>query len=135
MDLAIQCITKKYATFAGRARRKEYWLYVLLYFIMTLVLAAIGASLGSEESRQSLDMLSTVIGLVLLLPTLAVTARRLHDTNRSGWWMLIAFLPIIGTIWLLVLMVLPGTNGPNKHGEDPLDGSWTAPDQTAPETP
>lgn len=99
MDLAIRCITKKYATFSGRTRRKEYWMLFLLYLIISLILAVIGGSLVNKSSRQSLDMLSAVIGLVLLLPSLAVTARRLHETDRSGWWILIGFIPVIGTIW------------------------------------
>ncbi|MEQ9488247.1 MAG: DUF805 domain-containing protein [Alphaproteobacteria bacterium] len=134
MDLAIQCITKKYATFTGRARRKEYWLFALLYFIVNLVFAVIGGSLYSASSLQALNTVSIVIVLVLFLPSLAVTVRRLHDTDRSGWWVLISLIPVIGTIWLLVLLVLPGTRGSNNYGEDPLGSDTSATNAALSET-
>jgi uncharacterized membrane protein YhaH (DUF805 family) len=72
-------------------------------------------------------MLSVVIGLALLIPSIAVGVRRLHDTNRSGWWLLIAFVPVLGELVLLVFLVLPGPVGPNTYGEDPKAGLEPAP--------
>ena len=76
---------KKYAEFEGRARRKEYWMFILFYFIFTIAAVVLDEILGSEP------VIYIVYGLVLILPYLAVTVRRLHDTDRSGWWILIHF--------------------------------------------
>ena len=103
---------KKFADFSGRARRKEYWMFVLFNMIASFVCGFFDGLLG-------LGFLSGLYALVVLLPSLAVTARRLHDTNRSGWWMLIAFLPVIGSIWLLILLVLDSQLGPNRFGPNP----------------
>ena len=90
---------KKYAEFEGRARRKEYWMFILFYFIFTIAAVVLDEILGSEP------VIYTVYVLVLILPYLAVTVRRLHDTDRSGWWILITLVPIIGAIVLLVFLV------------------------------
>ncbi len=107
-------VLKKYAEFSGRARRKEYWMFLLIYVLIAIVVGFLDNMLGSA------GILGGVLGLALLVPSLAVTARRLHDTDRSGWWMLIGFVPVIGGIVLLVFMVLAGTPGRNQYGEDPL---------------
>jgi uncharacterized membrane protein YhaH (DUF805 family) len=123
-------VLTRYADFTGRARRAEYWMFTLFSVIVSIVLAAADAlvfgtgsftSLGGgfSASYTSIGVLSTVYALAVLLPTLGVTARRLHDTDRSGWWMLLGFVPIVGGIVLLVLLALDGTRGPNGHGSDP----------------
>ena len=106
-------VLKNYAEFSGRARRKEYWFFFLFNFIIAIVLSAIDAALG-------LGFLYMLYALAVLIPGIAVTIRRLHDGDRSGWWILIGLVPLIGFIVLLVFMVLPGTEGDNQFGSDPL---------------
>lgn len=106
-------VLKKYAEFNGRARRKEYWFFFLFNFIAAVVLGFIGELTG-------LSILGTIYALAILLPAIGVTIRRLHDTDRTGWWILIGFVPIIGFIVLLIFMILPGTVGANQYGPDPL---------------
>jgi len=105
---AVKAVFSKYATFEGRARRSEYWWFALFSFIIALILNFIGPVLGGIWS------------LVALLPSLAVGARRLHDIDRSGWWLLIGFIPLIGLIVLIVFFVKPGQTGANRFGANPL---------------
>jgi uncharacterized membrane protein YhaH (DUF805 family) len=106
-------VLKNYAGFSGRARRTEYWMFALFSFIITAVLDLIGMAvkLGAY--------LGLIYGLLVLIPTLAVGVRRLHDTGRSGWWLLIGLIPIIGAIILIVFMVLDSEPGDNKYGPNP----------------
>jgi uncharacterized membrane protein YhaH (DUF805 family) len=112
-------VLKKYAVFNGRARRKEYWMFALFNIVISIVLGLIDVTLGLMVADGSIGLLGLIYGLAVLLPGIGVAIRRLHDTNRSGWWLLIAFIPLIGVIVLLVFMVLPGTAGSNDHGPDP----------------
>lgn len=105
---AIKACLTKYVAFAGRARRSEYWYFFLFTVIVTLALDLAG-----------LDQISMFFSLVMLLPGLAAGARRLHDTDRSGWWLLLYFIPIVGWIVLLVWFVKTGTPGANRFGDDP----------------
>jgi uncharacterized membrane protein YhaH (DUF805 family) len=105
-------VLKKYAVFDGRARRKEYWMFVLFNIIVSIVLGILGALI-------KFPIFQIVYGLAVLLPGIGVSIRRLHDTNRSGWWLLIAFVPIVGAIILLIFMVTDGTPGDNKYGPNP----------------
>jgi len=105
----------KYAEFSGRARRQEYWMFVLLYVILSIVASVIDAILGTEA-------VTLILGLALLIPSVAVLIRRLHDLDRTGWWALFMFLPILGTLLLLVFCVMRGTEGLNRFGPDPLAG-------------
>lgn len=109
-------VLKRYAVFTGRACRSEYWLFVLINVIVAIVLGVIEGMLGSP------GIVSGLYSLAVLVPSLAVTVRRLHDTGRSGWWILIGLVPIIGGLVLLIFVVLPGTAGPNPFGEGP-DGA------------
>ena len=118
---------KKYAQFSGRARRSEFWLFALFIFIVEIVYVVLLGAVGGFSSTQSTPngLAMAVMGLFSLLflgiiiPSLAVTFRRLHDTDRSAWWLLISFIPGIGGLVLLIFYLLPGTNGPNKFGPDP----------------
>lgn len=92
MDYFIGAL-KKYADFTGRAHRQEYWMFVLIYMIINVVLAVLG-----------LGIISALVGLGLLLPSISIATRRLHDTGRSGWWQLIILIPIIGFIVLIVFL-------------------------------
>lgn len=107
-------VLKKYAVFSGRARRKEYWMFTLIYILIAIVLGFLDGMLGGA------GILGILLAIGLFVPSLAVTVRRLHDTDRSGWWVLIAFVPFVGWLVLLVFMVLAGTSGSNQYGEDPL---------------
>ena len=121
-------VLKKYVVFSGRARRKEYWMYMLFNTLVQIVLMGImfATSTPPDEMGRggSLGLGGMLMGIYLLanfLPSLAVTVRRLHDTNRSGWWVLITLIPYIGGIILLILLCLKGTEGDNRFGEDPLE--------------
>jgi len=109
---------KKYAVFGGRSRRKEYWYFVLFSLIVSLVLSAVDALLGTFSSSTNVGLLSGIYGLAII-PSIAVSVRRLHDIDRTGWWVLISLVPVIGTIVLLVSAVLDGTPGQNRFGPNP----------------
>src|SRR3954447_5434423 len=111
-------VLKKYAVFSGRARRKEYWMFFLFNLILYVVLALIDGLMGTFSPQAGLGVLSGLYSLAVLMPIIAVTVRRLHDTGRSGWWILIALVPFIGGIVLLVFMLL-SSDGPNPYGERP----------------
>jgi len=102
---------KKYAVFGGRSRRMEYWSFVLFNFVVFVVLAAIDALLGTFSSASGLGLLSGSYVLATLVPIVALSVRRLHDTDRSGWWILMYLIPLIGPIVLLVFALLDGTPG------------------------
>ena len=112
-------VLKKYAVFDGRARRMEYWMFVLFNVIISIVLGVIDNVLGTvTETGQGL--LGIVYSLAVLLPGIAVTIRRLHDTGRSGWHILLGFIPCIGAIILLVFMVQDSDAGDNEYGPNPI---------------
>lgn len=102
---------KKYADFTGRARRKEYWMFVLFYLIFYIVLSVIDSFIGSM-------ILSGLFSLALLVPSISIAARRLHDTGRTGWWQLIALIPLLGTIVLIVFLA-QDSHDENKYGANP----------------
>ena len=104
----IDIIVKQYFDFNGREGRKVFWLFTLNMFIINLILGAISAGI-----------LSMLISIAILLPSLGLSIRRLHDINFSGWWILIGFIPLIGAIVLIILACLPGTAGENKYGTVP----------------
>jgi len=106
-------VLKKYAVFSGRARRKEYWMFILFNFIAYAILGFIEVLLGIPA------ILSSIYGLAVLIPSLAVCVRRLHDSGRSGWWILIGLLPLVGFIVLLIFMVLDSQPGDNQYGPNP----------------
>lgn len=107
-------VVKNYAVFQGRAQRKEYWMFVLINFIFTLILSVIENAIGLPF------VLTTIYSLAILLPSLAVTVRRLHDTGRSGWWILISLVPFVGSIILIVFLCLESQSAENQYGPNPL---------------
>ena len=119
MDLVIKCITEKYSTFSGRARRKEYWLYTLCVIIASIIVILIDIAIGTYSIEAGLGLLNTILALGLFIPSLAVLVRRLHDINESGWWFFIALIPVVGAIWLIVLLCLKGTESENRFGPEP----------------
>lgn len=106
---------KKYAVFNGRARRAEYWTFFLFNFIISFVLGFIEGALGSQ------GIIAFVYILACLIPGIAVSVRRLHDTDRSGWWLLISFVPIVGAIVLFVFMAQDSKPGQNRYGINPKE--------------
>jgi uncharacterized membrane protein YhaH (DUF805 family) len=112
MGEAVSSVLSKYATFSGRARRSEYWWFYLAYVLAYVVAAIIDALLG-------VMVLEVVIVLAVLIPSLAVTVRRLHDVGRSAWWLLIALIPLAGPIVLLVFSCEDSQAGPNRWGPSP----------------
>jgi uncharacterized membrane protein YhaH (DUF805 family) len=113
-------VLKKYAVFEGRARRKEYWMFVLFNIIIGIVLGIVDQSLGLVISKGSgQGILGTVYSLAVLCPGIAVAIRRLHDIGKSGWWLLIAFVPCIGAIVLLIFAVQDSQPGANQYGANP----------------
>lgn len=141
MELMFQPL-RKYADFSGRARRKEFWLFALLTFLIEVVFMALISAVGgqnlllgypaSADTPMSGPLMAVVllhfaVMLALLVPSLAVTFRRLHDTNRKGWWILIGLIPLIGALVLFIFYLLDGTPGPNRFGPDPKGRSELAP--------
>ena len=112
-------VLKKYAIFGGRARRKEYWYFFLFSLLISIVLSIIDGATGSFDPETGLGLLSGVYSLAVLIPTLAVGVRRLHDTNRSGWWLLIGLIPLIGAIVLIVFFVFDSSPVENQYGPNP----------------
>lgn len=115
-----ECMTTKFATFSGRARRREFWLFALFTWIVSCVLQLLSIAVQDSVVINALvAIVSLLFSLFILIPGLALDVRRLHDTGRSGWWLLIALLPIIGAIVLLVFFCTAGTAGENEYGADP----------------
>jgi len=110
-------VLKKYAVFNGRARRKEYWYFFLFNIIISIVLAIIDGMTGSFGTGAGL--LGIIYSLAILIPGIAVSVRRLHDTDRTGWWLLIGLIPLIGVIVLLVFMVQDSNPDENQYGSNP----------------
>lgn len=100
-------VLKQYAVFTGRSQRAEFWWFVLVHLIIVVVLGWVS------------ELLSSIYGLAVLLPAIGVSVRRLHDTGKTGWWLLLHFLPVIGTIILIVLLVQDSDEGANEYGPNP----------------
>ncbi|WP_298495405.1 DUF805 domain-containing protein [uncultured Maritimibacter sp.] len=134
---AVRAVFSKYATFSGRSRRAELWWFVLFCFIANLVLSVVDSFLFgattetgslatgdySFSSQTDTPILSMIFALATLIPSIAVGVRRMHDINRSGWWLLIWFIPLVGWIILIVWYAKAGDRGPNRFGPDPIDGA------------
>ncbi len=132
---------RNYAGFTGRARRIEFWSFFCLFTALQLVARYLDAIQGPRVAvAGGMGIIELIVSLMLLLPFVAVGARRLHDTDRSGWWMLLLYIPylggiaargtpelelvsaggiVVGAVALFVILALPGTAGPNRHGPDP----------------
>lgn len=112
-------VLRKYAQFSGRARRKEYWYFALFNLIFSIVLSVIDSLTGTLDSELGLGLLSGIYALAVLIPSIANSFRRMHDTGRSAWWFLIGFIPFIGVIVVLVFMVQDSQEGDNQYGPSP----------------
>ena len=107
MEWYLKVVKENYANFDGRARRKEYWMFVLFNVIISTILSMIEPTVY------------LIYVLAILVPSIAVGVRRLHDVGKSGWFMFIALVPIIGGIWLLILACTDGDSGDNEYGSNP----------------
>jgi len=112
-------VLKKYAVFSGRARRKEYWYFTLVNFLISLALATMIYSDGINFHNLMYLVVDRIYFLAILIPSIAVTVRRLHDTGKSGWWILIGLVPIAGSIALLIFTVQDSQPGENQYGSNP----------------
>lgn len=127
---------RRYAKFSGRARPKEYWMFALFLLLCFIVIAIVEGALGLSTTEHWVRRgqwwadagystrggpLTGLLTLAIFIPSLAVGVRRLHDTDRRGWWLLIVFFPIIGSIVLLIFFIMSGTRGPNRFGPDPVE--------------
>ncbi len=128
LSVAVRSVLSKYATFSGRASRAEYWWWILAVILLSLVLGAIDGAviaplLGFETFDEDAGQpLSLIAGLVLLLPGISVSVRRLHDIGRSGWWLLLVLVPVIGALVLLFFYVQAGDPEANEYGEPSVLG-------------
>ncbi|QDU16294.1 Inner membrane protein YhaH [Gimesia maris] len=111
-------VIKKYAEFSGRARRKEYWMFFLFNILISFVIGILGAIIGETGGLITVS-LSGLYSLFIFIPSIAVTVRRLHDTNRTGWWILIGLIPFFGAIILFIFMILDSDSNANAYGENP----------------
>lgn len=116
---------KRYADFSGRSQRTEYWMFMLLYLIVIVALLALSAALDGlgGGTMSSIFIAPLVIFIIAsIVPMIAVTVRRLHDQDKSGWFYLINFIPYVGGFIMLVFMCIDGTPGSNQYGPDPKGG-------------
>ncbi|MFE3797256.1 DUF805 domain-containing protein [Nocardia tengchongensis] len=120
---SIKSVLSNYATFSGRARRSEFWWFTLFHLLIFIGMPVLNVALTASDSTGTspLGVVHGLLELALILPSLAVQVRRLHDAEFSGWWLLIAFIPFVGALTLFVFSVMDGTHGPNKYGSDPKD--------------
>ncbi len=109
-------VIKNYCNFSGRASRQEYWMFVLFNIIFAFIAGFIDGIIDSQ-------IFSTLYSLFVFIPSLSLTFRRLHDIDKSAWWILISLVPVVGGVVLFVFTVLPGTIGANRYGNDPKDAS------------
>ncbi|NEB94120.1 DUF805 domain-containing protein [Streptomyces bauhiniae] len=105
-------VLKKYAVFSGRARRQEYWMFTLFSLIISIVLTIL-------DNALDINFLAGIYALAVLVPSLAVGVRRLHDTSRSGWWLLLVLIPFVGAIVLIVFFAIEGKPEANEYGPNP----------------
>jgi uncharacterized membrane protein YhaH (DUF805 family) len=113
---------QKYMDFSGRAPRAEYWWFVLFVIIGEVIAMIVDSIIGTGQMFGPYGLVLCLFLLAVIVPSLAVGVRRLHDTDRPGWWLLIGLIPIIGAIVLLVFFVTEGTKGDNQYGPDPYAG-------------
>ena len=131
MEWYLKVMRDNYANFSGRARRKEYWMFTLFFFLITVVIYFLFALLAFFMAGDLINLMDNewvpvVLGfsiiiyfLIHLIPSIAVTVRRLHDTGKSGWLYLLTFIPYIGSLIIFIFTVIEGDKGDNKYGPDP----------------
>ena len=115
---SLQSVFQNYAVFEGRARRSEYWWFCLAYSLVSSVISGVARAVGSGGASMALSSISAIIAVACLVPSIAVTTRRLHDTGRSGWWQLLS-LTCIGGIVVIVWLAMDSQPGDNQYGPNP----------------
>lgn len=118
MEWYLHCI-RNYANFKGRARRKEYWMFLLFNILFTFLLSVISGVLAEFFETEFFGFIILIYFLFIIVPHFAVVVRRLHDTGRSGFYWFVRFIPIIGFFWLLIILIEDSKYGPNKWGSNP----------------
>jgi len=121
VEQAVRIGLSKFADFSGRSSRPEYW-----YFMLPIIVLLFVTNLVDSILLDGMPALSLIAALATLVPTLSAGARRLHDTNRSGWWLLVALIPIVGALAVIYLCCQPGTEGPNDFGPQPASANFGA---------
>ena len=119
VEQAVRISLSKFADFSGRASRSEYWYLVLPIMVISFVLKFVDSMIFG------MSILSLIFALATVVPTVSAGVRRLHDTNRSGWWMLIVLIPVVGLV-ILYFLCQPGTQGQNQFGSEPSTASFGA---------
>ncbi|MCX6754520.1 MAG: DUF805 domain-containing protein [Candidatus Nomurabacteria bacterium] len=118
MDYFISAL-KKYTIFSGRATRSEYWYFVLFTFLFSIAVSTLDSMIGTPKIFNSYGLLFTIYYLAILLPSIAVAVRRLHDVGKSGWMLFLSLIPLVGAIWIFILTVSDSNPGENKYGPNP----------------
>lgn len=123
IDYYKKVVLENYANFSGRARRSEYWYFVLanilIFFGLMIISVAVSAAMGNEGLGMFFMVVMILYGLYIIIPSLALAVRRMHDIGKSGWYYFVQFIPFIGGIWFLVLLCTDGDHGTNAYGADP----------------
>jgi len=112
-------VLKNYAVFEGRARRKEYWLFLLFNILILIVLSILDQILGTFDSETKKGFISSVYSLAVIIPSIAVSIRRLHDTDKTGWWLLLNLIPLFGSLVLLIFFISDSQRETNRFGVNP----------------
>lgn len=112
-------VLQQFADFKGRARRSEYWMFALISGLISMVITIFENMLNITYENEIQGFISTIYSLVVIIPSLAVGVRRLHDVGKSGWMLFIGFIPLIGAIWLLILFCRDSQPGTNQYGPNP----------------
>jgi|SRR5699024_9567157 len=113
---------RRYNDFQGRSRRKEYWSFILYLLLLSIGASFVDSIFGFSPMNGSFyGPVTSLLFLFMFIPSLAVSVRRLHDIGKSGWWLLVGFLPVIGTIWLLIFFIREGMEVENEYGPDPKE--------------
>ena len=132
MEWYLKVVRDNYANFSGRARRKEYWMFVLFNIIFAIAAMILDNVFGLAMDSIGYGPIYIIYGLAVFIPGFAVIVRRLHDVGKSGWMFLISLIPLVGSIWILVLLVTDSKPGENKWGPNPkeVDSSFDSGDIT-----
>jgi uncharacterized membrane protein YhaH (DUF805 family) len=122
MNWYLEAVKNKYAMFDGRAHRQEFWYFMLFYLLIYIALSVVDQVTGAFNEQTGTGLFSGIYTLAMLVPSLAVGARRLHDTGRSGWWQLLSLIPVLGVLVLIFFFVQDSQPGDNQYGPNPKPG-------------
>jgi uncharacterized membrane protein YhaH (DUF805 family) len=122
MNWYLEAVKNKYAVFDGRAQRQEFWYFMLFYLLIYFALSVVDQVTGAFNEQTGTGLFSGIYALAMLIPSLAVGARRLHDTGRSGWWQLLSLIPVLGVLVLIFFFAQDSQPGDNQYGANPKSG-------------